>query len=626
MRALPLLSIVSSRLRLHAQVALVLLSSCALGLELSGCGESATTPCETNADCREGFQCGAGPFAGDCIQIVSVTACGADYCEKATEQCQNGACVPRTAGADASFTPGLDMASSAPPPPGDAGPTPPGADARVAPGGDGGGFDDAFVAPPPDPPTVTISTPFDGELIVDRPAELTGRVFGLTPAGRVTFTLDADPTPRPLAVDVDTYRAALDLPPGRHTVTVSATNGGPVGQMVATFRLDAHVLREGDHLTMNGQPWRFIGLQTPDLRELAYQANLGGTDRVPEVLDEAKRLGVRVLRVPACDDRPNAPTAIQTGRGTYNEAGLVALDHVIARAGDAGFKLLLPLVDAGDTLGGINQYLRWNGYVVPVVGDKRYFFEPGPIREHFKNHVRALLGRINSVNGIRYSEDPAILGWEIFTSADALGVYDVASAGAETADFVADLTQVMKAAAPNALAGTGEMGHDVNPSLYGRSVDPFREVGLNGLFDASHGFAWQRNLRAGTVDFGGIQVIPDLLGFAGDPILYANLGAEWIRGHAALAATNTKPFIVTLAAENMVILAPETRRQALSAWLDELTARGFTGFVVGNFHADGFDRRADPHGFAWAENTDAADPQNELVPLVQTAASRLNGP
>jgi endo-1,4-beta-mannosidase len=120
---------------------------------------------------------------------------------------------------------------------------------------------------------------------------------------------------------------------------------------------------------------------------------------------------------------------------------------VIARAGDAGLKVLLPLVDVGDGLGGINQYLRWNGYVVPIVGDKRFFFEPGPIREHFKNHVRALLGRVNS-NGIRYSDDPAILGWEIFTSADALGVYDVASAGAEVADFVADLTQVIKAAAP----------------------------------------------------------------------------------------------------------------------------------------------------------------------------------
>jgi endo-1,4-beta-mannosidase len=415
-------------------------------------------------------------------------------------------------------------------------------------------------------------------------------------------------------------------PPGRHTITVSATNGGPVGQTSATFRLDAHVLREGDHLTMNGQPWRFIGLQTPDLRELAFQANLGGTDRVPEVLDEAKRLGVRVLRVPACDDRPNAPDRDSDGPRDLQRVGPRRARPRDRPRRRRGFKLLLPLVDASDALGGINQYLRWNGYVVPIVGDKRFFFEPGPIREHFKNHVRALLGRVNSVNGIRYSDDPAILGWEIFTSADALGVYDVASAGAETADFVADLTQVIKAAAPGALAGTGEMGHDVNPSLYGRSADPFREVGLNGLFDASHGLAWQRNLRAGTVDFGGIQVIPDLLGFAGDPILYANLGAEWIRGHAALAATNSKPFIVTLAAENMVILAPETRRQALSAWLDELTARGFTGFVVGNFHADGFDRRADPHGFSWAENTDAADPQNELVPLVQTAASRLNGP
>ena len=612
--------------RLLCRLALVT-TLAALAVSLGACGSDKTTPCETSADCREGFQCGAGPFEGDCIQIVSVTACGGDYCEKATEVCQAGACVPRLSPPDTGAGPGPGQTDlgGGPSPVADTGPVVTPRDAFVGPDGDGGDFADAFEAPPSSPPTVTIATPFDGELIVDRSAELTGRVFGLTPAGRVTFRLDADPTPRPLMVDVDAYRAVLDLPPGRHTLTVSATNGGPVGEMSASFRLEFHVVREGDHLVANGQPWRFIGLQTPSLRELAFQANLGGTDRVPEVLDEAKRLGVRVLRVPACDDRPMAATALQTGPGTYGEAGLVALDHVIARAGDAGFKLLLPLVDAGDTLGGINQYLRWNGYLVPVVADKRHFFEPGPIREQFKTYIRMLLGRTNSVSGIRYADDPTILGWEVFTSADALGVYDVASAGAEIADFLADVTQVIKAGAPGALAGTGEMGHDVNPSLYGRSADPFREVGLGGLFDASHGFAWQRNLRAGTVDFGGIQVIPDLLGFAGDPILYANLGAEWIRGHAALAATNSKPLIVTLAAENMVLLTPEARRTALSAWLDELTARGFTGFVVGNFQADAFDRRADPHGFSWAENTDAADPQNELTPLVQTAASSLNG-
>jgi mannan endo-1,4-beta-mannosidase len=471
---------------------------------------------------------------------------------------------------------------------------------------------------------VVVNTPADGEIFVGRPIELTGRIFGLTAAGRATYTVDDTPPARPLPIEGDAFSTALTVPPGAHRVVVTATNGGPEGTAEVAFRYDVRIVRDGDRLLADGVPWRFIGLQTPTLREHAYQAGLGGTDRVPEVLGEAVRLGARVLRVPACDDRPGAATAIQTAQNTYNEAGLVALDSVIVQAGNAGLKLLLPLVDLGDGLGGVNQYLRWHGYLVPVPTDKRFFFAPGAIREHFKTYVRMVLGRTNSLTGVRYADDPTILGWEIFTRGDAYGVFDAASAGAEMADFVADVTQVMKAAAPEAIVGTGEVGFDVNPSPYGRTVDPFREIGLLGPWDASHGFAWQRNLRAGTVDFAGLQVLPDLIGISTDALLYANLGAEWIRGHAAIAAAERKPLIVTHAGVSTVFLTPETRRAAAQAWLDEHAARGFTGVIVGNLHPDAFDRRADPYGFAWVENTNAADPQNELVPVVQTAASRLN--
>lgn len=124
---------------------------CALAVLFAGCGGDKTVPCETNADCREGFQCGAGPFEGECIQIVSVIPCGAAYCEKATHTCENGACVPRAGGADATVGPGgPDVGPPTAPPtspptgpgPGDAGPVDDGGatDART--------FDDAFEPPP----------------------------------------------------------------------------------------------------------------------------------------------------------------------------------------------------------------------------------------------------------------------------------------------------------------------------------------------------------------------------------------------------------------------------------------------------------------------------------------------
>ena len=590
-------------------------------LSLWSC-DGGTTACTDNGDCREGFICATGQFEGECVQYVPVTTCGMTFCDRVTQSCIDGICVAKVgAGADGlASMPGADASTDA---------AELGAD-RLNPGDDGAlSSPDLSADLPVDlpAPVVVITAPLEGQSFIDERAVLEGQIVGLYPQSTTSFTVDADLTERALVLDErDHFRVELSLPPGRHTITVHAEQGafrGPtrVSQAVG-FRLDFFVRRRAAGFEMDGAPFRFTGLNTPDLRELAFQAALGGTDLAVEVISEARTLGVRVLRVPACDDRPGARTVIQSAPDTYEEPGLVALDRVIAAAGDAGLKVTLPLVDGTDALGGINQYLRWAGYLAPIQSDKRLFFERGPLREQFKRYVRALLARENTITRRRYGEDPTIFSWEIFTTFDAAGTFAPAMAGAEVADFLGDVSQVIKAASPQALVGTGEVGYDVNPTLYGRAVDRFREVGLIGLFDASHAVAYSRNIRIGTVDYAGLQLVPDALSFPGDILSYSNLGADWIRGHAALAATEGKPLVVSNAALNMAILDAPGRRQALDAFLDEFGALELSGFVVGNFHADAFNRGNDPHGFAWRNQSAVEDPNNELVLVIQGAASQ----
>jgi mannan endo-1,4-beta-mannosidase len=41
------------------------------------------------------------------------------------------------------------------------------------------------------------------------------------------------------------------------------------------------------------------------------------------------------------------------------------------------------------------------------------FFTHGPTKQLFKDYVRALLTRTNTITGRQYSEDPTVMAWDL---------------------------------------------------------------------------------------------------------------------------------------------------------------------------------------------------------------------
>ncbi len=583
----------------------------ALLLLVAGCG-SETPACGSDDDCSEGFQCKTdGPYAGECVRFVAVEACGDDYCER-PERCIRGACrLPGGGPADgdggATDADGLPAGDATAP--GDGGP---------GPGRDAGPADPD--AAPNVAPIILIDAPTEGAAYVEERPVLAGTIEQLAANATVTWRVD-DGQRSPLGITGGRFRLELDVGPGDHTVAVTATQGPFEVEAAVSFRADFRVRASGGELRLGGRPFHFVGLVAPGLREAAYRLGQGGADEVDEVLRDAKALGATVLRVPAYDDRPEAPSAIQVGRDMYNEPGLVALDVVVDRAGKAGLKLVLPLV--GWT-GGVDQYLRWNGYLAPVPADRALFFNAGPIREHFKAHVRHLLARTNTVNGRPYRDDPTILGWEVLEGVDGAGLFDPSRSGEELRDFFTDLTTTIKTAAPDQLAGTGEIGFDAGPAAHGRANETFGAAGLRGLLDGSHAVAWQRNVRIATVDFASIQLDPGPLGFPVNADQYVDLGAAWMRGHASIAATESKPLLVSVARMNANVgLDLAARRRVLQAWLAEAASLEVAGILAGNFHPDAAPQGQDPYGWVLRAGTAPEDAANQYADLVQAAAAAL---
>jgi mannan endo-1,4-beta-mannosidase len=588
-----------------------------------GCGES-HIDCEANSDCPENFYCDTEAFVGDCVQRVYVVSCGIDLCQVPYEVCVDGRCVDSE-----TPDPGDDPVGGAGGnvPPGTGGDMPMGGGVGARPGGGGPvpPVDRPDAGPDAPVPQVLIESPGDGSLLIGRAPVLSGQVFDLLDRGEVRAVIDGDEPGTLVAVDgTGRFEHRVSVEPGSHTLSIVATQGDKRGEASVRVRVDFYVSIRNGAFHLGDTPFRFVGLNAPGVLQAAFDVTALGDDRVTALLRAAKELGVTVVRARAYDDRPGAETAIQTGPGSYNEAGLVALDTLIAKAGEQGVKLILTLGGGDDTYGGIAQYLRWGGYPAPIPTDFARFFIDGPVREHYKDHVATLLSRMNSVNNVRYAEDPAIMAWEILDAYDGQGAF-ATNTGNETNDFFLELVGVIRGNDNNHLVTTGDMGFDANPGPYGRNGDELRDAGLLTLLDGTKGFSWHRNTRIQAISFASIHVDPERFGFNGGQVGWSNQGAAWIRGHASLAALEGKPLVILNTRLPRASMPLDQRRAVLQAWFDELISLDVAGMMVGNFYTNPAEWMGDAAAWNFTAGGTMDSPEFEYADMVRNLATQLFG-
>ena len=177
---------------------------------------------------------------------------------------------------------------------------------------------------------------------------------------------------------------------------------------------------DGERLYRNGRPWRFL---LANAYYLADEIGQGHPEHALEALDAALALGMPVVRTWAFNDAPWKSSRMQNDLGAPHEPGLLALDRVLAEAASRGLRLLLPLLDFWPWYGGIAQWLAWRGW--PVTDEdrdhpERYaarFFGDAQLREAYRARVTSLMSRRNRLTGLRYGDDPTVLGWELMNEA-----------------------------------------------------------------------------------------------------------------------------------------------------------------------------------------------------------------
>ncbi|EFJ50520.1 hypothetical protein VOLCADRAFT_58383, partial [Volvox carteri f. nagariensis] len=259
---------------------------------------------------------------------------------------------------------------------------------------------------------------------------------------------------------------------------------------------------------------------------------------VTEVLDDARRLNLTVLRCWAFCDGPDEWNALQPEPGKFNEAVLVGLDWLIQEAGRRGIRLLLVLTNYWPDYGGMPAYVRY-GMLVHLAATTHptsLFYTDPHSQAIFRRAVSVVVGRVNSLTGMPYTQDPAILGWELVNeprceaSREGPGNKWLSS----TADFVRELDR-------NHLITAGLEGFfgASTPGLM--AVNPYESA-------SDHGSDFAAVFAHPSLDLASIHLYPDQwLPLESKPDEIKSFMRKWIQTHATLCAGSRlrKPLVLS---------------------------------------------------------------------------------
>ncbi|MCV9928287.1 cellulase family glycosylhydrolase [Flavobacterium sp. LS1R49] len=185
---------------------------------------------------------------------------------------------------------------------------------------------------------------------------------------------------------------------------------------------------KGTQFFKDDKPYSYVGTNYW-YGSLLGSKKIGDRKRLLRELDLMKKNGIDNLRIlvgaeGGTYDYTVTP-ALQYEQGKYNEDLLDGLDYLIAEMGKRQMYAVLYLNNNWEWSGGMSQYLEWNGYgKIPNPNIKpntwpqfmsfvAQYHSCEPCIEGFRNHIKFILGRTNAYNNKKYTEDPAIMAWQI---------------------------------------------------------------------------------------------------------------------------------------------------------------------------------------------------------------------
>ncbi len=232
---------------------------------------------------------------------------------------------------------------------------------------------------------------------------------------------------------------------------------------------------KGRHFELDGKPYYFAGANFWYGMYLGSPGPTGDRERLKKELDQLASQGVTNLRVLAISEastlkRAVTPALIQAP-GKLDETLWVGLDYLLDEMAKRDMKAVLYVSNFWQWSGGMSQYVAWFGgkpvaEIDPDVtgnwnafmDNSAAFYRSPPAQELFRDTVKKLVERKNTVNGRAYREDPTLMSWQLGneprpgSDANSRPHFDV------FVTWVDETSGFLKKLAPKQLISTGNEG------------------------------------------------------------------------------------------------------------------------------------------------------------------------
>jgi len=180
---------------------------------------------------------------------------------------------------------------------------------------------------------------------------------------------------------------------------------------------DNFITTKGHYLMDGHKEFRFISMNIPNLNyiEDEFSFTTKNSYRYPtefeirDAFETVKQMGGKVIRIYTLPvkraDEPDNPTFI-TGPGEFVEKAFAVNDLMLKIANEKGIRIIFSLLNNWKWMGGAPQYAEFRGKSFDD------FWVDKQLINDFKKTIEFTLNRTNTLTGVKYKDDKAILCWE----------------------------------------------------------------------------------------------------------------------------------------------------------------------------------------------------------------------
>ncbi|KAK6131220.1 hypothetical protein DH2020_035034 [Rehmannia glutinosa] len=278
---------------------------------------------------------------------------------------------------------------------------------------------------------------------------------------------------------------------------------------------------------LNGTPFYANGFNAYWLMYVASDPSQ--RNKISSAFKEATNHGLLIARTWAFRDGGYSP--LQYSPGSYNENMFQGLDFVISEAGKYGIKLILSLVNNYEDSGGKKQYVNWARNQRQKLSSDDDFFTNSVVKGYYKNHIKAVLTRQNSITGIAYKDEPTIMAWELMNEPRCT----MDPSGSTIQAWIAEMASYLKSIDHNHLVEAGLEGFYGHSDAQKQLNNPQFQVGTDFL----------TNNQIPDIDFATLHSYPDQWLTSQNDEAQLSFLNDWLNSHIQDAQTILqKPLLI----------------------------------------------------------------------------------